>query len=202
MGGLDYVLSDVLESTIRRILGNEIERIDERLKDKWGISLSQAVTEFDKLDYILREFFGNGAYGIEQKIMDQICKVEHNQYGIWRITITNSNIVKTILSTFTSERQDILDTVNKEGRIIRDIIKISKMPTTSCYRNINKLLYDGYLVPNGYEFGSDGRRIKKYRAFFESFGCSIKNNKKTVQFDLRELSTNTSTFLKVVLLHR
>ena len=69
MSGLDILLKEVLEKTVRENLGKKpMQKIEKRLFEKFGMSVTQALTDFHKIDSVLREFFGAGADGLEKKI--------------------------------------------------------------------------------------------------------------------------------------
>jgi len=62
-----YSVSDV----IRVNLGEKtLQKIEDRLLVRYNISLNQSLFEFEKLDHVLREFFGEGAEGLEEKILE------------------------------------------------------------------------------------------------------------------------------------
>ncbi|WP_225866895.1 hypothetical protein [Nitrosopumilus zosterae] len=62
MSGLDHLLAKSLNEIIEKNLGAKtVKKIDDRLFEKFGLSITQAIEEFDKLDLVLREFFGKGA---------------------------------------------------------------------------------------------------------------------------------------------
>ena len=59
MGGLDLLFSKSLERTIKENLGEKAsKKIEDRLFEKYGISLTQSIIQFQKIDAVLREFFG------------------------------------------------------------------------------------------------------------------------------------------------
>jgi hypothetical protein len=45
-----------------------LRRIESRLLERYNITVNQGFYEFEKLDTVLREFFGAGAEGLEKKI--------------------------------------------------------------------------------------------------------------------------------------
>ena len=51
MSGLDLLLSESLEKTIRENLGEKAsQKIEDRLFEKYGISLTQSIEQFQKID--------------------------------------------------------------------------------------------------------------------------------------------------------
>ena len=66
--GIDNFLVPSLRKQIEENLGTEkLEKIEKRLIERHGINMVQAVKEFQKLDSVLREFFGPNADEIETK---------------------------------------------------------------------------------------------------------------------------------------
>ena len=43
-----------------------VKKIEDRLFEKYGISFAQSIENFDKLDLVLREFFGKGTDGLRE----------------------------------------------------------------------------------------------------------------------------------------
>ena len=65
MSGLDTLIARSLDSTIKENLGKKtLEKVEQRLFEKYGINLTQSIEDFTKLDTVLREFFGGGAEGL------------------------------------------------------------------------------------------------------------------------------------------
>lgn len=74
MPGLDHLISKSLNNIIKENLGvKTIQKIENRLFEKYGISWNQSLEEFEKLDFVLKELFGNiGAKGLEQRFCNAI----------------------------------------------------------------------------------------------------------------------------------
>jgi hypothetical protein len=191
MSGLDTLISKSLESTIKDNLGQQtFEKIEQRIFEKHGMSLSQAIQDFGKLDSVLKEFFGGGAYGIEKQILDKIVTMNetNNKEKKW-FTIEDSLLTKLILESFGDEdKKNILNAVIDEPRIISDILEISKIPQTSGYRKVNTLIQNGMLIPHGSALTHDGKKVTKYKSIFENISIEIEKNRVTV----RVLPTNES----------
>ena len=80
MSGVDSLLAESLERIVRDNLGeNTSRKIQDRLFEKFGLSITSAMREFDKIDYVLREFFGAGAAGLEKKFLKEICSIKSNK---------------------------------------------------------------------------------------------------------------------------
>jgi len=72
MNSVDNLFASSLEKIIRDNLGNTtVCKIQDRLFEKFGMSITQSINEFEKLDSVLREFFGAGAEGLEKKFLNK-----------------------------------------------------------------------------------------------------------------------------------
>src|SRR6266852_505821 len=95
MSGLDTLIARSLDSTIKENLGKKtLEKVEQRLFEKYGINLTQSIEDFTKLDSVLREFFGEGAEGLEKQYFDSIVTLEQEsktQNQNW-ITIKESSL--------------------------------------------------------------------------------------------------------------
>ena len=71
--GLDNLLVPSLRKSIEENLGKEtLHKIEQRLMERHGLGLIQAIKNFNKFDSVLREFFGAGADGLEEKFLKNI----------------------------------------------------------------------------------------------------------------------------------
>src|SRR5574338_447280 len=100
MVGIDRLLSKSLDTTIRENLGSRtIQKIENRIFEKYGITLTESIEQFQKLDSVLREFFGPSADGLENKFLKNVCEVKLMD-GAKHIYIENSSLTKIILESF------------------------------------------------------------------------------------------------------
>ena len=194
MGGLDHFLSQSLEYTIRENLGKQtVNKIEKRLFEKHGLSLAQSVKEFQKLDLVLREHFGKGADGIEEKFFKNLCSFNpttkdekrlNNNKKTW-ITITDPKLTGKVLEAFGDEdKKGIISSVNEEPKIVYQILKESKIPQTSGYRKINSLIDNGILIVDGHIETKEGKKVNKYRTAFKNMHINIMKNDITVDIQV------------------
>src|SRR5437867_9006504 len=203
MSGLDALIARSLESTIRENLGEQTyQKISHRLFERHGIGFTQAVEDFKKLDAVLREFFGNGAQGIEKKIIEKIIILEESQHKEKKwITIEDQSLTKMILESLGDEdKKNIINSVIDESRIISDILEISKMPQTSGYRKVNSLIENGILIPHGFTTTHDGKKVTKYKSVFENISIEIEKNKVIIKVQPTEESIENSRILQIACL--
>ena len=78
--GLDNLLVPSIRRSIEENLGKEsLNKIEQRLMERHGLALVQAIKDFHKLDSVLREFFGAGADGLEQKFLQNVIGIEKSK---------------------------------------------------------------------------------------------------------------------------
>jgi hypothetical protein len=198
MAGLDRLLAKSLDTIIRENLGDRtIQKIEERLFEKHGISLTQSIEQFQKLDAVLREFFGAGADGLEQRFLKSVCELK-SVNGEHLVLIENPALTKVILESFgDDDKKKILSTLNGESLIISQIIENCNIPQTSGYRKVNSLIDGGLLIPAGHISTSDGKKVTKYRSIFDNIKIDIIKNKITITLHLAKEDIGTSSVLTV-----
>jgi len=200
MVGVDTLIVKSLHSVIQDNLSEQtIKKLDNRLVEKYGVTLGQAFEDFPKLDDVLREFFGEGAVGVERKIFERICTVSKvkNTDEEW-MTIRDSNIAKTVLEAFGDEdKKKILNVLN-EPHIVSEVLDICNLPQTSGYRKINSMISDGLLTIDGFSTTVDGKRINKYVSIFENIKIDIVKNDVTVRVKLKTNSIKNSLMIPLI----
>src|SRR3989304_6368620 len=201
MVGVDNLIARSLHSVIQVNLSEQtIKKLDNRLVEKYGITLSQAVGDFQKLDDVLREFFGEGAVGIERKIFESICTVSKakNTDEEW-MTIRDSNIAKTVLEAFGDEdKKKIISELMNEPHIVSEVLSMCNLPQTSGYRKINSMISDGLLTVEGYITTIDGKKVNKYVSIFENIKIDIIKNSVTVKVKLKTDSVKNSLMIPLL----
>ena len=206
VGGLDRFLAQSLESIVRENLGGHaIRKIEKRLFEKHGISLTESIEQFQKLDLVLREHFGRGADGIEQKLFNnvlgsnkkdaknkKILKPNHKN----QITIKNPDLVNIVLEAFgDADKKRIIVSVTEKSQIIYEILKESQIPQTSGYRKINSLIEKGILVVDGHVESSEGKKINKYRTAFNNIQIDIAKNQIALKMQIDNNKIKESSIL-------
>jgi len=198
MVGLDRLLVKSLDTTIRENLGDRtIKKIENRLAEKYGISLSQSIEEFQKLDVVLREFFGPSTDGLEKKFLRGVCEIKLLDGENW-VLIENPELTRTILESFgDDDKKKILGALNGESLIVSQIIEKCNIPQTSGYRKVNLLIKEGLLVPSGHITASDGKRITKYRSIFDNIKIDIHKDKVIITLHLPKEDFNSSSVISI-----
>jgi hypothetical protein len=201
MSGLDSLLSKALSSTMESNLDKSmLEKVEQRLIEKYGITLAQSIEDFPKLDTILREFFGDRADRMERHFLGNIINMQESQAPStgW-IAIDDSSLTKLILETLADEdKKNIINSVTDESHVISEIIENAKISQTSGYRKVNFLIDTGFLIEDGNITAPGGKKVSKYKSVLENVKIYIKKNKVAVRVKLTEESIHQSALMKVV----
>ena len=202
--GLDILLVPSLRKSIEENLGKEtLNKIEQRLMERHGLGLVQAIKNFNKFDSVLREFFGAGADGLEEKFLKNIVDIEKTKRSDsnW-IHIKDPELSKTFLESFAdSDKKAIIGSVMNTPLIVAKILESCNIPQTSGYRKINLLINSGLLVSNGFELSSDGKKVKKYETIFDNVKMDIVKNNVAVKIQLKKNLLNESSILQTVQIH-
>ena len=202
--GLDNLLVNSLRTSIEENLGKEtLKKIEERLMERHGLGLVQAIKDFHKLDSVLREFFGADADAIEQKFLKNIINIEKSKqsHSNW-VQIKDQELSKIFLESFAdSDKRLIIGSVMDESLIISDITKKCQIPKTSGYRKINFLINNGLLVFSGFELTQDGKKVKKYETIIDNVIMKIVKNSVSVKIQLKKSLLNESSILQTIQVH-
>jgi hypothetical protein len=178
MSGVDQLFAASLEKIILDNLGKAtVDKIQERLFEKFGMSIATSMGEFEKLDSVLREFFGAGAEGLEKKFLNNICSIKSKKdREEKRFTISDSAISQSIIRAFSDdEMAKILNASIGEPWTIADMLEKLEIPKTSGYRKINSLIEDGLLVKAGYDLTANRRKVEKYKSLFDNVNIDFGN---------------------------
>ena len=199
--GLDNFLVPSIRRSIEENLGKEsLNKIEQRLMERHGLALVQAIKDFHKLDSVLREFFGAGADGLEQKFLQNVIGIEKSKrFNSNWVEIKDPELSKIFLESFADkDKKAILGEVMDKPLIIAKILESSKIPQTSGYRKINFLIDNGLLVSNGFELTHDGKKVKEYETIFENIKVDIVKNNITVKVQLKNTLLKNSTIIQTV----
>lgn len=198
---LDHLLAQALESMIREKLGQKTcEKIEDRLRQRYNLSLAQSINDFYTLDATLREFFGAGADAIEEDFAHKLISIDTGAKGRQWITIENSELSQLILEAYGDrEKRLILETAFKQPAVILEILDATSIPKSSGYRIINQLVEDGILTEEGYAETTDGKKVSKYTALFEKVRIEIDTKGLVVHVLLREKILNESQIVRILL---
>ncbi|MEK0336553.1 MAG: transcriptional regulator [Nitrosopumilus sp.] len=198
--GIDNLLVPSLRKQIEENLGVEkLKKIEQRLIERHGMNMVQAVKDFHKLDSVLREFFGVNADKIETKSLLKVIELERTEKKEGWITIQDQELSKIFLDTLgDKDKKKILGAVLNKSLIVSDILKESKIPQTSGYRKINSMILNGILISNGFELSKDNKKIKKYETVFQNIKMDIQENGMIVKIQLKKYLLTNSVIFQII----
>ena len=96
---MDNLLAPSLRQSIEVNLGKStLNKIEQRLMERHGLGIVQAIKDFHKFDSVLREFFGAGADGLETKFLQNIIDLKQQKKSTdnW-IVIQEQSLAKIFL---------------------------------------------------------------------------------------------------------
>lgn len=197
MAGTDHLFAKSLIDIIKNDLGSKtIKKIEGRLFEKFGLSLTQSIEEFNTLDLVLREFFGKGADAIERKFFEKIFTVKSKKSNDPWYTLSDTYVNSVILETCGDlDKRKILESVSETPKIINDILKYCDLPRTSGYRKINNLIDSGLLLKTGY-IEVDNKKINEYLCIFSNLKINIEKSKMTIDIQFTESEQLRSPILQ------
>ena len=179
--GLDNLLADSLHSVIKDNLGEPVyKKIENRLQERYKITVLDSIRDFNKMDATLREFFQDGADQIEKRFLNDFISIEpiSAKNKAW-ITIHDQSLANLILASFSdSDKRKILNNLlMREPTLISDIVKKCNLKKSTGYRRVKELVDSGLLSESGYALASDGRKMNKYVSLFENIKVDIIGDK-------------------------
>ncbi len=195
------LIGQSFENALKSELGERVLRkIQDIILEKYGLTISEAIEDFEKLDFALKELFGNKKDIVEKQIMDKIFIREQSEQNdkSW-ITIEDNILAMVILESIGDhDKKNILNSVLDEPRVISDILSMNNMPQTSGYRKVNALIQNGMLIPQGFMSTPDGKKVTKYRSVFENIIIRIEKNKVVVRILPTTAAMEKSTMLQLI----
>ena len=198
--GIDQLFAKSLIEIISSDLGPKtLKKIENRLFEKFGLTLTQSVEQFDSLDLVLREFFGKGADALERKFFEKILKVKTKKSNNEWFTLSDPYANSIILKTYGDlEKRRILETVSDTPKIINDILKDCDLPRTSGYRKINSMIDDGLLFKSDH-IVVENKKINKYVCVFSNLKINIEKNKMSIDVQFTDFERQSSPLLQTIL---
>ncbi len=182
MPGIDALVANQLSEEIKKSLDKKtLRQLERRLFTKYGLSIKQSISDFDKFDIVLKEFLGSQSQDFEKKCLNKIYESEDtkNDNNVL-VKINNQNLVHFILNCCADEETiKILNASLKKDRTINEILTITKIPKSSAYRKIDKLIRRGMLVKTKTTI-SKSKRVDKYRLVFDKFTINFEAQNITV----------------------
>lgn len=201
VSALDKLLSQALEAVIKEKLGQPVlKKIEQRLQERYGMSIADAIRDFHIFDATLREFFGTGADTMEEEFKEHLVSLNTSAKGRTWLTIENQDLINLILESYGDrEKRLILNTALKSPNVILEILEECNIPKSSGYRLVNELVESGLLTEEGFAKTSDGKTVSKYTALLEKIRIEIGSEGINLQVLLKENILNESSIFKILI---
>lgn len=169
MNPLDVIIADgvriVLEDDLGRVTYKKIEK---EIRNTHGTRIQEAVSDFAKLDLVLRKFFGRHAASIEFKAFKKVIILEKEVRDGAILGITEPTVAKGIFDSYGDPaKRAILDAM-KTPTSIADAISTAGLSKASAYGRIKEMLNGGLLSMTGHSKAKDGRRVNTLQATLRS----------------------------------
>jgi hypothetical protein len=194
---LDNLLAPALRQSVEDNLGKvTLNKIEQRLAEKHGLGVVQAIKEFSKLDDVLQEFFGQGAKGLESRFVQNIIKIEKSKKESenW-ITLKDQSLSKVILDSFAdSEKKIMMESVMDQPLEPSAILDKCHLSQTSGHDKLNYLVDNGLLVP---VFDTEND-TPKYQTPFSNVKMDLEKKEMVVKIQLQKSAMQQSAILQVV----
>lgn len=199
MGGFDYLIANLFREEIESYLGKNVtKKVEKRLYEKYGITITQSMNDFEKFDDILKEIFGGGAKGMIRSILNSLCSFKRNAgKKDSLVTIHDPKITEMVLDMLGDrDYRKILDMLIGKSLIPHEILKRTGIPQASAYRKIDALVRAGLLVEDGKVLLSEtGRPAIRLTTLYRGLDMNIVKNRVTVEVKLSKNMLYKSTIL-------
>jgi len=201
MNALDNLLANSLSTMIEEKLGKTVvQKIEKRIKDRYGVEFIGAVRDFQIMDATLREFFGPGADEMEKDFLVDFISLDKNKKDHSWIIIENQKLANFILESFGDpDKKKILEASLKQPNVILEILESCNMPKSSGYKVIKELINEGLLTEKGFSTTNDGKKVNKYTSVFENIKIDIQGpeQKVIVKIQINEQFIRESFLIKL-----
>ncbi len=181
---VDLESSELWETALISVVTKEIGKsgvrlVQDRLLEKYGTTIRQSVQKWEQIEDILRENFGEGSIRISSKLLKEMARLSLKPHEKPNPELKTTQI-KLIGDP---EISAMLNQVLKNAKIIKEIIRDSKVSQTTAYRKIDKMKEAGLLVDSGYIISpATKKKITKYTSPFESLSLEFKNGKSIIKY--------------------
>lgn len=198
MGGFDSLLADLLRKDIVSHLGKKtVNKLEKRLFEKYGMTLTETMEDFEKFDDVLSEFFGRGSKGIVRSVLNNFCSLKKNKgKKDSLVTLHDPKMTEMILDMLgDKDYRKILDMLIDKSMTPYEILNKIDVPQASAYRKIEVLVNAGLLVEDEKIQGNSGRPAVKLATLYRGLDMNIVKNKVTVQVKISRDMLQKSSIL-------
>jgi hypothetical protein len=165
MSEIDSLLAKFIEYHLEDDFGIDMKHIiKNRLFERYGMSLTEALKHYEPFDRTLHEFFGRAADRMISRLFEKVFEIK--KIGkIICLQIKDKKFAELLLESYgDKEKKMILMAVSESALSISKILKQANISSqTTGYRIINNLIEDGLLVESGFDSSLDGKKTQAYR---------------------------------------
>jgi len=136
MGGIDKLISYALSVEIKKKMDLDLlKKVERELFLDHGMSIKLSIEHFQKFINVLKKNSNIDVRRFEKDCINKIIKVKKRD-DRYNVTIVNTFVTDLILELFSeSETRKIISALLENEYTIPQILKESKVPKTSGYRN-------------------------------------------------------------------
>ena len=200
---IDIFLTESLTISIENELDKKLlTKVERTLFEHDGLSIKQAIQQFQKLDKVLCEFLGySDAQDLERKCLRNVCEIKSDNNDNCILIIKEQKLAQLLAdSWFDKDNQTILNIlINSASSLsIPKILDFYTLPKTSAYEKINLLIKNGILVEDGVFRTGTKQIVKKYQTIFDDL--IVQSNVKGLEIkgQIRKKYVKTSTVIQVI----
>lgn len=187
---IEKLLAESFEKSFNSYFGtNQIDKIKNRLIEKHGISLSQAIRNFSKFEDVLFDIFGDGSTGVIYNLLEDVCKIKKtNIYMINTIEIRDDNLKYKILESYNDDdKKRILDTASKTAITVNNMLQLVINSTPKqAQQKIYELIYSGLLISKNDDYNTLPDMTKKYSNVVNNVSIIMENDQLQVNIRVKE----------------
>lgn len=200
MSGIDELISKSLATAIKNNLDPGIEKqVKLKFFKKYGMSIIPAISDFSKVDGILREFLKSDTLSFEKKCLMDIITIKDLK-TFYLVTIKDKILVDLFLEILgDKEYGKIIEATISKPLLITEIIDICRLPKTSAYRKINFLLRNGFLNEVRKEFTAKRRSVERLSTVFQKINFELDENQKVVKLTIPTKIIKQSSSIQSIL---
>lgn len=191
INSIEKLLAESFEKSFDSYFGIELKnRIKNRLAEKHGLNLPQAIRNFHKFENVLFEFFGEGSSGVIYHLLEDVCKIKKQaQYGIVNtIEIKDDDLKYKILESYNdSDKKRILETASRDPITINNMLELMKDSSLEkSKQKIHELVYSGLLTTESDDYNMLPDMTKKYSNVIDSIRIHMENDLLKVSIRVKE----------------
>ena len=174
---LDSFLASSFEDRIKQKFGSKVYlKINKRLAQRFDMKVHDSIADFNKIDSVLREFFGAGADDIEKEFCQSIINHSRRIKSNSSFDIEDSKLSNIILTSYGNvHKRKIIEHLTVTPNIITKTLNSCKIPKSSGYKIFSELINDGLVYGSDFELTHDKKKVNRYSPLFDEISVHLKD---------------------------